>query len=136
VRSPRKGGKGSSRKAMQGRQMSGMEGVNKLLRVSKVSSWFPAIVTRVIALPLDKVLVLVMILTTIQDAFNFIFKLVFDLDWLRRWWHMTIDFIAKPGRETINMEDGMLVHGWWEEESIREVSSALRNFVGAKLSWG
>jgi hypothetical protein len=113
-----------------------MEGVNKLLRVSKVSSWSPAIVTRVIALPLDKVLVLVTILTTIQDVFNFIFKLVFDLDWLRRWWRMTIDFIAKPGRETINMEDRMLAYGWWEEESIGEVSSALHNFVGAKLSWG
>jgi hypothetical protein len=45
--------------------MSGMEGVNELLRVSKMSGWFPAIVTRVIVLPLDKVFVLVMILTTI-----------------------------------------------------------------------
>jgi hypothetical protein len=116
--------------------MSGMEGVNELLRVSKVSGWFPAIVTRVIALSLDKVLVLVTILTTIQGVFNFIFKLVFDLDRLRRWWHMTIDFIAKPRRETIDMKDGMLAHGWWEEESIGEVSSALHNFVGAKLSWG
>jgi hypothetical protein len=51
-----------------------MKGVDKLLRVSKVSSWFPAVVSSIVAFSFDKVLVLVAILTTIKDTFNFIFK--------------------------------------------------------------
>jgi hypothetical protein len=65
TRLPQESSKGGSREAMQGRQVLSVEGVNKLLRVSKVSSWFPAIMLSIVAFPFDKVLILVVILTTI-----------------------------------------------------------------------
>ena len=36
----------------------------------------------------------------------------------------------------VDMDDGMLVHGVWKEESIGEVTYVFSNFVGTKLSWG
>jgi hypothetical protein len=136
MRSPWKGGKHRSGKATWGRRVSGMKGVNKLLGVSKVSSWFPAIVTEVIAFPFDKVLVLVTILTTIQDVFDFVFKFIFNLDWLWGWWSVTIDFIAMSGRKAINVKDRVLAHEWRKAESIGEVTSTFEDFIWAQLSWG
>jgi hypothetical protein len=67
-------------------------------------------------------------------VFDFIFKFIFDLDWLRRWWSVPIDFVAMPRRKTIDVKHGVLAHGWREEESVGEITSALCDFVGAKLS--
>ena len=92
-----------------------MKGVDELLRVSKVRSWFPAIMPKIVAFPFDKVLKLVTILTTIQDVFDFIFKFVIDLNWLQRWRSVSIYFIAPPWGEVVDMEYRVLLHGWWKE---------------------
>jgi hypothetical protein len=133
---PRKGGKDGSGKVTWSRWVGSMKGVNELLGVSKVSSRFPAIMTKIIAFPFDQVLVLVAILTTIQDVFDFIFKLVFNLDWLWRWWCVPINFVTKPRRKVVDMKDWVLVHGWREKESVDKVTCTFSNIVGAKLLWG
>ena len=92
-----------------------MKGVDELLRVSKVCSWFPTIVPKIIALPFDQVLELVTILTTVQDVFNFIFEFVIDLNWLWRWWSVSVYLIAAPWGETVDMKDRVLSHGWRKE---------------------
>jgi hypothetical protein len=92
-----------------------MKGVDELLRVSKVRSWLPAIVSKIIAFPFDKVLELVTILTTIQDVFNFVFEFIIDLNWLWRWRSVSVYFIALPWGEAVDMEDGVLSHGQWKE---------------------
>jgi hypothetical protein len=92
-----------------------MKGVDELLRVSKVCSWFPAVVPKIIAFSFDKVLELVAILTTVQDVFDFIFKFVIDLDWLGRWWSVSVYLIAAPWGETVDMKDRVLSHGWRKE---------------------
>jgi hypothetical protein len=106
-----------------------IKGIDELLRVSKVSSWFPAVVTGIVAFPFDKVLILVVILTTIQNAFNFIFKFVSNLDQFRGWWSMFIDFITMPWRETINMKDWVLPHGWGEEKLVSKVTCTFNNVI-------
>jgi len=133
---PGKGGKGRGSKVTWGRGMCGMKSINKLLGVSKMNSWFPAVVPHVISLPFDKVLILVAVLMTIKDSVNFIFKLVVNLDWFRGWRSKTVDIIASPGRETVDIEDWVLTHARRENKSVSEVTSALSNLVGTKLSWG
>jgi hypothetical protein len=108
---PGKGSEGSSREAAWGRRVLGVEGVNELLRVSKVVSWFPTVVARIIAFPFNKILILITVLTTVENILDFIFKFVIDLDWFRGWWRMSVDFVAMPRGEAVNMEDRMLVHG-------------------------
>jgi hypothetical protein len=74
--------------------MGSIKGIYKLLGMSKISSWLPAIVARVVAFPPDKVLVLVAILTTILNTFNFIFQVVINLYRGRRRGVLAIYIIA------------------------------------------
>lgn len=63
-----------------------MKGLDKVWAVSEMRSRFPTVVSSIVALPFDKVLILVAILTTVKNALNFIFKGIVDLyrGW-RRW---------------------------------------------------
>jgi hypothetical protein len=115
--------------------VGGVKGVDELLRVSKVCSWLPAIVPRIIAFPFDKVLELITILMTIQDVFDFVFEFIIDLNWLWRWRSAPVYFVAPPWGEAVDMEDRVLSHGWWKEQSIGEITSTFCNFVGAQLLW-
>ena len=60
--------------------MGFMECFKEVRAVSEVSRRFPVIMPRIIPFPLDKVLVLVAVLTTIQDAFYLVFQFIFDFD--------------------------------------------------------
>jgi hypothetical protein len=90
-----------------------VEGIYQVSTVSKVSSWFPAIVAMIIASPLDKILELVPIFATIEDLFYFIFKVVINFYRFRWGWVTTMNFISLPWRESIHMKDGMLSHRGW-----------------------
>ena len=79
--------------------------------IGKVLGWFPTVVTCIIAFPLDEVLELVAVSAAIQYVVKLIFKLVIYLDRLWRWWCLTVYFISLPRRETINVENRMLMHG-------------------------
>jgi hypothetical protein len=110
MRLPWESSKDGSREATRCERVLSVEGVNKLLGVSKVSSWFPAVMPSIIALPFDKVLILVAILTTVQDTFNFVFEFVFNLNRFRGWWVLSVDVIAVPWREAVDVEDRVLTH--------------------------
>jgi hypothetical protein len=49
--------------------------------MGKVSSRFPAIVASIVALPLNKILVLVTVFAVVQYVLDFVFDFVVDLDW-------------------------------------------------------
>jgi hypothetical protein len=68
-----------------GRGVFGVEGIYKFLGVSKVSSGFPTIVSRIITMPFDEVLVLIMVLTTVEHTLYFIFEFLINLNRFR-WW--------------------------------------------------
>ena len=87
-----------------------MKGIYKFLGVSKIGGWFPAIVSNKVALPFDQVLVLVSILTTVKNLFNFIFKVIFNLYWFWWWGGVAVNIIVLPRREMVNVENGMLMH--------------------------
>jgi hypothetical protein len=78
--------------------------------VSEVSRRFPVIMSSIIPFPFYKVLMLVAVLTTVEDAFYFIFDVIVDFNWFWWWGFNAIDIIAYPGREAIDMEDRVLPH--------------------------
>jgi hypothetical protein len=78
--------------------------------VSKISSGFPAVVAGVVALPLDKILVLVSVFVAVQYMFNLVFEFVIDLNWWGWGWVLSIYVVAGPGGEAVHMKDGMLTH--------------------------
>ena len=43
-------------------------------------SRFPTIMTGIISLPFDQVLILIAVLVTVENTFNFIFKIVINFD--------------------------------------------------------
>jgi len=47
-----------------------VEGIDNIRRVGEMSSGFPAVVANIVALPLHKILVLVMILMAVKDLFD------------------------------------------------------------------
>ena len=55
----------------------------KVWAMSEMSNGFPAVMARIIALPMYQILILVAVLTAIQDAFNFVFG--FIINYYRRW---------------------------------------------------
>jgi hypothetical protein len=63
-----------------------MESFHDLFAVRKVSSRLPAVVPRIIPLPFDEILILIPILTTVEDVLNLVFKFIVHLDrvWRRR----------------------------------------------------
>jgi hypothetical protein len=63
--------------------MSSMECISEIWVVGKVSSQFPTIKSSIIAFPVNKVLMLVVIFAAIQNLFDFVFRLFIDMD---RWW--------------------------------------------------
>jgi len=71
-----------------------VENFNEVWAVSEVSGWFPTVVARIIPSPLDKVLVLIAVLSTVKNAFNFIFILSVDQDRRWRWGIIAVDVIA------------------------------------------
>jgi hypothetical protein len=73
-----------------------MESLHNLRATRKVSSWFPTIMPRIIPLPFDEVLVLVPILTTVEDVLDLILDLVIHLDRVWRGRIMSLDFIPLP----------------------------------------
>ena len=83
---------------MGSRGMHGMEGFDELLGVSDVCCWFLAVVSHVIAFPFDEILILIMECAAVQDLFNFVFEFVVDLNRLWRWWVLTVNVVAVPGR--------------------------------------
>jgi hypothetical protein len=56
-----------------------MKGLNEVWAVSEMCSRFPTVMSSIIALPLDEVLVLVTILTTVKDAFDFVLEGIINL---------------------------------------------------------
>jgi hypothetical protein len=58
-----------------------VKSINKIWTMGKVSSGFPAIVASIVALPLNKILVLVTVFAVVQYVLNFVFDFVVDLDW-------------------------------------------------------
>lgn len=87
-----------------------MKGVDELLGVSKVCSRFPTIVTLIVSFPLDKVLELVTILTTVEDEFYLVFRFVVDLSWLWRWRCFSIYVVTPPWGEAVDVKHGVLFH--------------------------
>jgi hypothetical protein len=69
---------------------------------------------RIIPLPFDEVLVLVPILTTVEDVLDLILDLIIHLDRVWRGWIMSLDFIPLPWGQTVYVEDRMLPHKWRE----------------------
>jgi len=108
-------GKCSGRDAAWGRGVCSVKSVYKLLEVSEVSGWFPTVMPGVVTFPFDEVLMLVTILTTVEDALHLIFKFVVHLYEVWRGWYASVDFVTLPWGKTVNVEDRVLVHKWWEE---------------------
>jgi len=71
---------------------------------------FPCVFFIPIILPFDQVLVLVSILMTVKNLFNFIFKVIFNLYWFWWWGGVAINIIVLPRGEMVNVENGMLMH--------------------------
>jgi hypothetical protein len=113
-----------------------MKGLNEVWAVSEMCSRFPTVMSSIIALPFDEVLVLVTILTTVKDAFDFVLEGIINLYRGRRRRVWSIDVIAIPRWEAVDMEDRMLVHSWREAETIGEFTSALEDFIWAELPRG
>lgn len=65
----------------------------------------------VVAIPFDEVLILVAILMAVQYLFNFIFKVIINLNRLWWRWGVTVDLITVSRGEAVNMEYRMLFHG-------------------------
>src|SRR6267154_1655967 len=108
-------GKCSGRDAAWGRGVCSVKSVYKLLGVSEVSGWFPTVMPSVVAFPFDEVLMLVTILTTVEDPLHLVFKFVVHLYGVWRGWYVSVDFVTLPRGKTVNVEDRVLVHKWWEE---------------------
>src|SRR6267154_6870458 len=108
-------GKCGGRDAARGRGVCSVKGIYKLLGVSKVSGWFPTVVPSVVAFPFDEVLILVTILTTVEDALYLVFKFVVHLYGVWRGWYASVDFVTLLWGKTVNVEDQVLAHRWWEE---------------------
>ena len=87
-----------------------MKGVYKFLGVSEIGGWFPAVVSGMVPFPFDQVLVLVLVLTTVKNLFNFILKFVFDLDWIWWWGDVAINVVALPRGEAVDMKNRVLMH--------------------------
>jgi hypothetical protein len=68
----------------------------------------------IIPLPFDEVLVLIPILTTVEDVLDLILNLIIHLDRVRRGWIMSLDFVALPRGQMVYVEDRMLPHKWRE----------------------
>jgi hypothetical protein len=66
--------------------------------------------TGIVSFPFDEVLMLIAILAAVEDRFNFVFKLVFDLD-RRRWGNVeAVDIVPIPWWEAVDVEYRVLVH--------------------------
>ena len=72
----------------------------------------------IVALPFDKVLILISELATVQNGFNFIFKFFINLNRCRRRWLLSVDHIPFPRRQTVDMKHRVLVHIWGKAESV------------------
>jgi len=87
-----------------------MKSLHDLRATWEISSRFPTIMPRVVPLPFDKVLVLVAILTTVEDIFDLIFDFVIHLDRVWRGWIVSLDFVALPWGQTVHVENRVLSH--------------------------
>ena len=89
--------------------------------------------SQVIVLPLNEILKLVAILTTIEDTVNFIFNFVLNCNW--RWWGWSraIDIVAMPGGEVVNIKNWVLMHRGGKSKLVGEIAYMFDNFIGAKL---
>jgi hypothetical protein len=113
-----------------------MKGLNEVRAVSEMCSGFPTVMSSIVAVPFDKVLILVAILMTVKDALDFVLKGIVNLywRWRRRVW--SIDIVAVPWGEAVNVKDGMLVHSRREAEAIGELTSTLKDVIRAELPRG
>jgi hypothetical protein len=95
----------------------------------------PAIVPRVVTFPFDEILVLIAVGSAIEELFNFIFQFIVN-DHGFWWWVGVFGPAVLPRRETIHMENRMLVHRGWEAEAVGELTSAFEDLIGAELPRG
>ena len=51
----------------------GVEVIYKFCAMGQISSWFPGVMSSVIAFPLDQILKLVVVLAAVKNGFNFVF---------------------------------------------------------------
>ena len=90
-----------------------MELVDDFLAVCKAFGWLPAVVAFAIAFPSNQILELVTVCAAVQDFLNFVLQLAIDFHRFRWGRLFSIDVVALPWREAVNMDDRMPVcHGW------------------------
>jgi hypothetical protein len=76
----------------------------------EISSGLPTIMPRVVPLPFDEVLVLVAILTAVEDLFDLILDFVIHLHRVWRGWIVPLDFVALPWGQTVHVKNRVLSH--------------------------
>jgi hypothetical protein len=90
--------------------MRDVESVHNLCTMGEISCWFPTVVSFVIALPLDEVLKLVTEFAAVENFFRLIFDVVFDFYWFGWRWIVSLNVIAFPRGEAIDVKDRVLPH--------------------------
>jgi len=78
-------------------------------------------------------LILITILTTVENSLDFIFILIVNVIRRRRRGEKAIDHITMPGGEAIDMEDRMLTHRGWKIQSVSEFAGTFQDLVWAEL---
>jgi hypothetical protein len=95
--------------------------------------WLPGIIIGAVSLPAYEVLELAIVVSGIEDSFNFKLLLVLDNNWRRRGFFSARDLISNVGLKERNMENIMLLRITPKVEFVGVICDFTQDAEGAQL---